>query len=159
MSLFLLLNSDMGGGNWVETWLAYATLGVIILISLIVLGIIKKVDRNEASLSKVRAKCEQADAYATEALRLKGKRGLLIASTRLSKLCALVVDAEWSISCVVEAKKDVVLEGLSTSLDALANKISSKAEEAFYTEEEYLSFLKEVKAELGSILEKVKTLE
>ena len=53
MSLFLLLNSDMGGGNWVETWLAYATLGVIILISLIVLGIIKKVDRNEASLSKV----------------------------------------------------------------------------------------------------------
>ena len=60
---------------------------------------------------------------------------------------------------MVEAKKDVVLEGLSTSLDALANKISSNAEEAFYTEEEYLSFLKEVKTELGSILEKVKSLE
>ena len=159
MSLFLLLNSDMGGDNWVETWLSYAALGAIILISLIVLGIIKKMNRREASLSKARAKCQQANAYAADALQLKGKRGLLIASTKLSKLCSLVVDAEWSMSCVVEAKKDVVLEGVSTRLDGLASKISAKAEEAFYTEEEYLSFLKEVKAELGSIVEQVKSLE
>ncbi len=155
MAWYMMLNADMGGVNWVETGLAYAFFGSIILISLIALAIAKKSIRKEASLSKVKARCAKAEAYAARMMQLKGKRDLLIASTRLMKLSSLIVNIEWNVWCIVEEKKDIILEGILGSVDALSKKISMKAEEAFFQEEEYIAFVKEVKNELSAITEQV----
>ena len=152
---FLLLNADMGAGNWMETTLTYAALLLVIIVSLIVLAIVKKSIRKEASLTKVKVKSAKAIAYATRLLNENSKRDLLIASTKLSKLCSLVLNIEWNVSCIVEDKKDIVLEGLSARLDALANKLSAKAEEAFFTQKEYLACINEAKAELIAITDQV----
>lgn len=155
MAWFLMLNADMGAVNWVEVGLKYAALGLVIVASLIVLAIMKKSSHKEASLSKVKMKCAKADAYAKKLLSTNGKRDLLIASTKLSKLSSLISDVEWNVACIVEEKKDIVLEGLSARLDALANTVSAKAEEAFYTEKEYLACVSAAQAELADILAKV----
>ena len=94
MAWFLMLNADMGAVNWVEVGLKYAALGLVIVASLIVLAIMKKSSHKEASLSKVKMKCAKADAYAKKLLSTNGKRDLLIASTKLSKLSSLISDVE-----------------------------------------------------------------
>lgn len=155
MAWFMMLNADTGVANWMEIGLTYAALGLIILISLIALAIVKKSIRKEASLAKAKAKCIRAEAYAIRMMQPKGKRDLLIASTKLAKLSSLILEAEWNVLCIVEEKKDIVVEGLLGNMDALAKKISTKAEEAFFQEEEYIAFVKEVKHELSDITEKM----
>lgn len=152
MAWFLLLNTDMGAVNWVEIGLTYAVLGLIIIVSLATLAIIKKKIRKDASLSKVKTKCVKAIEYAEKSLLHPTKRDLLIASTKMLKLVGLVSDAEWSVTCIFEDKKDLILEELAARLDKLANAISAKAEEAFLSEKEYIISMETARDELQSVI-------
>ncbi len=158
MAWFLMLNADMGAVNWVEIGLTYGVLGVIILVSLIALAIVKKSARKEATLIRVKAKCQKALAYADKLLAKRTKRDLLIASTKLAKLSSLTAEAEWCATCIFEEKKDLTMEGLASRLDVLSTTLSTKAEEAFFNEKEYCSCLEQAKAELESVIAQVEAL-
>lgn len=156
---WLLLNTDMGTVNWVEIGLTYAVMGLIIIVSLVSLAIMKKKMRKDASLGKVKAKCVKAMAYAEKALSHSTKRDLLIASTKMHKLVGLVSDAEWVVTCMVEDKKDLILEDLAGRLDRLANAISTKAEETFFSEKEYVVSMETARDELQAIIVLVDELQ
>lgn len=158
MAWFLMLNADMGMVNWVEIGLTYGVLGVIILGSLIALAIVKKRAKNEATVLKLKAKCQKALAYTNKLLGKRTKRDLLIASTKLAKLSSLVAEAEWCATCIFEEKKDLTMEGLASRLDSLSTNLSTKAEEAFFNESEYCSCLEKTKAELSSVIQQAEAL-
>lgn len=158
MRVFLMLSAEAAGINWVEIGLTYGALGAIIFLSLIALAIVRKSIRKEASLNKVKNKCNKARAYAEKMLAKRSKGELLIASTRLSKLSNMIAEAEWNASCIVEEKKDLILEDIVTRLDALACNVSAKAEEAFFTEEEYVQSLQDGIEGLRLIVEEVSAI-
>lgn len=158
MAWIFMLNADTGAVNWVEVGLTYGVLAAVILVSLIALAIVKKRAKKEATLSNLKTKCAKATAYLDKLSQRISKRDLLIASTKLLKLNSLVVEAEWCATCIVEDKKDMIMEGLAARLDALGTVLAKKAEEAFIAEDEYRETLAQAKTELASIAAQVELL-
>lgn len=155
MEWIVLLSSESSEINWLQSGLTYGILALIIFVSLIVLSIVKRAIHKEASLKKVKTKCEKAKSYAERLLEKVTKADLLVAATQLARLSSMVSEAEWNLACIFEDKKDVVLEGLATRLDGVSTALSLKAEEAIYSEEEYVECIQSALEGIASVLETV----
>lgn len=155
MEWIVLLTSESSEINWLESGLTYGILALVIIVSLIVLSIVKRAIHKEASLKKVKAKGEKAKSYAEKLLEKVTKADLFVAATQLARLSSLVSEMEWNLACIVEDKKDVVLEGLATRLDGIATALSLKSEEAIYSEEEYADCIQSALEGVSSVLETV----
>lgn len=158
MEWIVLLTSESSEINWLESGLTYGILALVIIVSLIVLSIVKRAIHKEASLKKVKTKCEKAKSYAEKLLEKVTKADLLVATTQLARLSSLVSETEWNLACIVEDKKDVVLEGLATRLDGIATALSLKSEEAIYSEEEYVECIQSALEGISSVLETVTSI-
>ena len=83
--------------------------------------------KKEAKISQSRLKAKK---YAEEILddgRHKGAH-MLLGSTKLAHLSGYIADAAWYAFQIVNAKKDIVFEGIANALDVLASDISTASE-------------------------------
>lgn len=130
-------NNDYTSHFWIETLLTYITLIFVIIISLILIALIKRYFKKEASFKQFRYRCDKALSYAIRIKEKNNKKDLLIASTKLSKLTSLVNNCTWIMSRLVEEKKDVVLNDIYMDIDNLSIYIGSYSKEGFYSKDDY----------------------
>ena len=118
--------------------LSYGICFAIILFGLILLALFKHRTKKEMRPQTIKACCQKAKKYAETLMAGREKRGaLLLASTKGMKLTAMVEEAAWLAFQVVEAKKDLVYEGLAGSLDGLATKLGNDFMQGYISAEEY----------------------
>ena len=117
----------------------YGVFVIIILLSLILIAVVRRAIKKEASLTKTKRKAIKALEYAKKILNYTNKKDLLIASTKLATLATLISEATWNATRVVEEKKDVALESILNSLNSISSLIGDYSEEAFYTKNEYVN--------------------
>lgn len=132
--------SSNGGGSTGLSWtvlIQYGVLVVIILVSLILIAVVKRALKNEASIKRTKTKTQKALDFAKAIKDKNSKKDLIIAATRLAKLAGIISDASWNAVRVSEEKKAVALDGIVSGLDSLATYVSTFAEQAFYTRKEY----------------------
>lgn len=141
--------------NIFDTIIKYSVLVAIIFISLILIAIVRRSFKKEASIKKTKSKCIKAKNYAIKIKKQTSKQELLIASTKLNKLTSLLTDATWIATRTAEDKKDVILDDISSSIDNLATYASNFAEDAFYTKEEYENKLDYIISTIESIEKRI----
>lgn len=140
--------------------LSYGVCFAIIFIALIFLAALKRRTKKQMRPQTIKARCQKAKKYAQTLVAQSSKKGahLFLGATKLMKLTKHIEDVAWLAFQVVEAKKDLVYEGIANSLDALATIIGNKAEEGFIPAEEYENVLQKAIAGLDAAIAKLDTL-
>lgn len=145
--------------SWGIVIIRYCALLLIIFVSLILIGIVRKYFKKEATTKKIKIKCEKARNYANSIKDKCSKQELLIATAKLNKLTSLISNATWVATRTAEDKKDVILDGVASNLDALATYIGTYTEETFYTKKDYQEKIHHVIKTLDSIKKSVEAFE
>ena len=155
-NLFVDTNQNI---DWIGTLMKYLILIGVILLSIMLIIIIRRKYRKEASIKRCKSICLKAKAYAKKIKSKSNKRQLFIASTRLSKLCSILSNATYIMERVGEEKKDVVLDDITSSLDSLATCVFSFLEEAIFTKDEYEQNVEYVINNIDSIIDRINQYE
>ena len=137
--------------------LEYFVCFVIIVISLLALGFLRRRTKKEMCAETVRKSCEKAKAYAEaifDDVKHKGTY-ILLGSTKLGHLSGLISDACWYAYQIVHSQRDIIFEGSATSLDTLASEISIESDDGYIPAGEYQAYLKKTIVELESIIQKL----
>lgn len=137
----------------VELILEYAVYLFVIVVSLVVLGILKRRNRRALNGQSVKTACEKAKRYAEKLLSAKKVR--VLASARLAKLSSYVAEAEWLATQIVEETKNIAFEGISSTLDGLANALSLRSEDTFLEEHELASCVRDALKTLDELIAKL----
>lgn len=118
--------------------LSYGICLVIILLGLILLAALKHKTKKEMRPQTIKACCQKAKKYAETLMTGRLKKGaLLLVSTKGMKLTGMIEEAAWLAFQVVEAKKDLVYEGIANSLDGLATQLGNEFMQGYVSAEEY----------------------
>ena len=73
-------------------------------------------------------------------------------------MSAYIADAAWYAFQIVNAKKDIVFEGIANGLDALSSELATEAENGYVPANEYEAHVEKAIAELQSTVEKLDTI-
>lgn len=133
---------------------------IIIIVSLLAIGFIRYKTKKEMRAETVKRSCLKAKAYAEEIfgdVKYKGSH-MLLGSAKLKHLSGLIADACWYAYQIVHSKKDIIFEGIATSLDSLASEISLESDDGYVPSGEYQEYLKKVIKELDETIEKLDML-
>lgn len=152
-------NNITNNVSWVDVIVKYSVLVLIIFISLILIALVRRYFRKEASVKRLKNKCEKAKTYALKIKDKVSKQDLIIASAKLNKLTSLLKDATWIAMRCAEDKKDIILDEIASSLDVLATSIANYAEEAFYTKKDYQEKVNHVIKDIENIKKRIEVFE
>ncbi len=137
--------------------ISYAFYAIVIFVGLALIGIYKKKDKRLLTPETVKNRCQRAEKFATELL--EHKAGLLMLPTaKLAKLSSMIAEAEWLALRLVEDKRDIAFDGISKTLDALANDVSNKSGESIISVKELNDCLTKTRKKLNEIILKLETL-
>lgn len=137
--------------------LEYAVCFLIVIGALLALGFLRRRTKKEMRAEAVRKSCLKAKAYAEEILGDVKNKGayMLLGSTKLGHLSGLIADACWYAYQIVNARRDIVFEGIATSLDTLASAISVESDDGYIPINEYQAYVKKAIGELEVVIEKL----
>lgn len=152
MTNLLLMSEKMA-----DALLHYGVCTIIILIALIIMGIMKNKTKKELRASTVKKSCVKAKVVAEKALAEKNNLKVL-AGTRLLKVNKYVASAFWYAFQIADTKKDIVFEGIASSLDALSSKLVKEANNGYISEEEYESYVRNAITVLDTAIAKIDAL-
>lgn len=141
--------------SWVDTIMKYSVLILIIFTSLVLISLLKRKYKKEASVKQFKNKCDKAINYALKIKNKTSKQDLLIAATKLGKLTSLINSATWIASRLMEEKQDVVLNDIYSSMDSLSIFVGNYSSEGFYSKDDYISKIEYVITEIKEVKERV----
>ena len=141
----------------IQLCIYYGICAGIILIAFMCIGIFKRKTKNQLRPVTVKKACLRAKKFTQKLIEeQEGHHNKTVFVTaKLNALSNCVADASWYGFQIVEAKKDLVLDGIANGVDALATEISKMAELGYVPTDEYLSCLKDTVAGLDKALEKL----
>lgn len=137
--------------------LSYGICFAIIFVALIALATFKRKTKKEMRPQTIKARCEKAKKYAEGLLSKQSSKGahLFLGSTKLMKLTELIEDASWLAFQVVDAKKDLVYEGIANALDGLATTLGNEFAQGYIPAEEYEKDIQKAIAVLETAIAKL----
>ncbi len=140
--------------------LQYSGYLFVILMSLTLLALIKRKSKRELTPEWVKTRCEKAQDYANKIMSTGENKGafLLLGSTKLMKLNSLLTDAVWSAYQVAEKKKDLVFEGIASSLDTLANELVQETENGYVPVEDFERDVRAILDGLAKAIDKLNAI-
>lgn len=113
--------------------LYYGIIVAVIVVTLIVMGILRRKTKNELRPERIKKACVKAKKYAVDILASGEHKGThaLLGATKLSNLAKHVANASWYAFQFVNAKKDIVVEGIANELDTLATALNNEAVDGY----------------------------
>lgn len=145
--------------SWNETIIKYIVLLAIIFISLILIALVRRSFKKEASIKKIKSKCDKAKAYALKIKKKNSKQELLIATPKLNKLTSLLSDATWISTRTAEEKKSVILDEITILIDNLASYVGEYAQDTFYSKDDYVKKLDYVIKTIDDIKDRIEIFQ
>ena len=156
-----MVNGLLISSETVKLLIQYGVYVAIIIVGTIAIGVCKSRAKRQLKPQSVKAACVKAKKFAEKAQGLDEAKLLLLGTSRLLKVKNKVEDAAWAAFQVVEAKKDIIFEGISGTLEGAANNLMKEVDSGFIAKTEYdnvlkgtISTLDEVIAKLDKMLEK-----
>lgn len=155
-----MLNSLLMSSEGIRLCLEYALCLLIIVAALIAIAFMKRKTKKEMRAETVKESCVKALKYAESILGDGEHKNthILLGSTKLAHLSAHIADAAWYAFQIVQAKKDIVFEGIANGLDTLASELATESENGYIPAGEYETYVKKAIKELTSTVEKLDTL-
>ena len=155
-----MLNTLLMSSEAIRLLLEYGLCLIIIVSALIAIGFVKRKTKKEMRAETVKKSCLKAVKYAEEILNDGEHKSthMLLGSTKLAHLSAYIADAAWYAFQIVNAKKDIVFEGIANGLDALSSELATEAENGYVPANEYEAHVEKAIAELQSTVEKLDTI-
>lgn len=138
--------------------LSYGLCAAIIAAALIIIAALKRHTKKQMRPEAVKKSCVKAKKYAAGLLVQHKGTQMLLGATKLAKLNAYISEAAWLAFQIVEAKKDIVFEGIAGTLDGLATEVSKESENGYIPAEEYEADVKKAIAGLDGVIAKIDTL-
>ena len=133
----------------------------VILVALAAIAVFKRRTKSQLRSATVKKACLKAKRVAQKLIieQKKHNKKSVLVSTKLNSLSGYVADAAWYGFQIVDAKKDIVFEGIANGIDALATEISKTAELGYIPAEEYLDCINKAIAGLDDALAKIEHAE
>lgn len=155
-----MLNVLLMSSEGIRLCLEYGLCLLIIVVALIAIGFLKRKTKKEMRAETVKASCLKAIKYAQSVLDDGEHKGthMLLGSTKLAHLSAYIADAAWYAFQIVQAKKDIVFEGIASGLDTLASELATESENGYIPANEYEAWVKKAIAELQAAVAKLDTI-
>lgn len=141
--------------------LYYGICLLVIILALSVIAIFKRRTKGQLRAATVRKACLKAKRVAQKLIieQKKHNKKSVLVSTKLNSLSGYVADAAWYGFQIVDAKKDIVFEGIANGIDALATEVSKTAELGYLPAKEYLDCINKTIAGLDDALAKIEHAE
>lgn len=148
---------DWTNGDFVKLLLYYGVIVAVIVVTLIVMGVLRRKTKSELRPEKIKKSCMKAKKYAEDILASGEHKGAhaLLGATKLSALSKHIANAAWYGFQIVGEKKDIVIEGISNELDALATDMSNEAADGYVPADVYENDVKKAISALDAIIEKL----
>jgi hypothetical protein len=139
----------------------YGICVLVILAAITGIGILKRKTKSQLRPVTVKKACVKAKRFAQKLIieNKKHQKKSVLVSAKLNSLSGYVADAAWYGFQIVDAKKDIVFEGIANEIDALATEISKTAELGYIPSSEYVECLNKAIAGLDAVLAKVEHAE
>ena len=153
MTNMLLMSTRMA-----DALLHYGICLLVILIALSVMAVLKNKTKKELRPATVKKSCVKAKVIAEKVLADK-KNLKVLAGARLLKLNKYVANSFWYAFQIADTKKNLVFEGISSTLDSLSSQLVKEANNGYITEEEYEAQVRNAIDVLNSVVEKINSLE
>ncbi len=140
--------------------LEYAVCLLLVLLSLLGFIVVRRRTNREMNAWTVKKHCLKARETAVEMLDDNKHKSayVLLAASKLVHLSGQVADAAWYAYQIVSVKKDILYEGVATSLDVLATEISNASQEGYIQFGEYKACVEKTIRELDAALTKLNEL-
>lgn len=130
---------------------------LVIIVALIVMGAMKSKTKKELRPATVKKSCVKAKVVA-EKILADNKNVKVLAGARLLQLNKYVASAFWYAFQIADVKKDLVFEGIASSLDALSSELVKEANNGYMSEEEYETHVRNAIGVLNANIEKINSL-
>ncbi|MBQ8395222.1 MAG: hypothetical protein IJX49_06585 [Clostridia bacterium] len=155
--LNVLLSFTNPSPEAIRLCLYYGVCLLLIVIALSVIAIFKRRTKGQLRSETVKKACLKAKRFAQKLVieQKKHNKKSVLVSTKLNSLSGYVADAAWYGFQIVDAKKDIVFEGIANGIDTLATDVSKTAELGYISAEEYLECINKTIAGLDAALEKI----
>lgn len=133
----------------------------IIIVALAAIAVFKRRTKSQLRPVTVKKACLRAKRFAQKLVieQKKHNKKSVLVSTKLNSLSGYVAEAAWYGFQIVDAKKDIVFEGIANEIDALATDVSKTAELGYIPAEEYLECINKTLAGLDDALAKIEHAE
>ncbi len=160
--MFTIINAasfDLSG-EAIKLILYYGIIFAVILLTLAVMGVIRRKTKSELNPEKVKKACLKAKKYAENILASGESKGThaLLGATKLMNLSKHIANAAWYAFQIVSEKKDIVIEGIANALDALATEISDESADGYVPASVYEKDVQKAIEELDGIVVKLDAL-
>ena len=121
----------------------YGAIFAVIVVTIIVMGIIRRKTKNELRPEKIKKACVKAKKYAEGILASGEHKGshALLGATKLANLSKHIANAAWYGIQIVGEKKDIVIEGIANDLDATATMLHNEAEDGYVPASAYEGYV------------------
>ena len=121
----------------------YGVIAAVIVVTIIVMGIIRRKTKSELRPEKIKKACVKAKKYAEGILASGEHKGshALLGATKLANLSKYVANAAWYGFQIVGVKKDIVIEGIANSLDGTATMLHNEAEDGYVPASAYEDYV------------------
>lgn len=126
-------------GQYAGVLLEYAICIVVILGGLIAIACLRRRQRKELTAEHLKNRILKAKKYGESVLNYAKERGVkeVLVVTKLYKLSKYLNEASWVAYQIVEVKKDILFEGIATSIDGVSTALSKEIETGFVSAEDY----------------------
>lgn len=133
----------------------------IIIVALAAIAVFKRRTKSQLRPVTVKKACLRAKRFAQKLVieQKKHNKKSVLVSTKLNSLSGYVAEAAWYGFQIVDAKKDIVFEGIANGIDALATDVSKTAELGYIPAEEYLECINKTLVGLDDALAKIEHAE
>lgn len=148
MDKYVLNLSDYNIGN---TIIEYMIFLISIVMSLLLIIIVRRYNRKEASFKNLKNKCIYIKNYIHKIQNKTKKEDIVLMVSRLNKLTHLICEATWISSRIADEKKDVILDDITSSLDMLATNIYQYSLDGVFNKNDYLNKLNYVLTTMDDI--------
>ena len=155
--LNILLSWTHPSPEAIRLWLYYGICFALIFVAFTAIGIHKRRTKKELRAERVRRSCVKAKRKAAKMLAVQEKKEghIILASPKLSRLSGEVANAAWYAFQIVDAKKDIVFEGIANEIDKLATELSTESEDGYIPVEEYKAYLEKTVKGLEEVVKKI----
>ncbi len=144
-------------GELVKLAIYYGIIALVIVVTLIVMGILRRRTKNQLRPERIKKACLKAKKYAEDILASGEHKGshALLGAGKLSNLSKHIANAAWFGFQIVGEKKDIVIEGISNELDALSTDMSNEAADGYVPSDVYENDVKKAISALDAIIAKL----
>ena len=141
----------------IKLLLYYGIIGVVIALTLIAMGVLRRKTKSELKPEKVKKACLKAKKYAEDILASGEHKSThaLLGATKLSALSKHIANAAWYGFQIVSEKKDIIIEGIANELDVLATELSNEAADGYVPADVYAKDVKRAIDALDSVIAKL----